>query len=73
MIYFQNTIKHLHVREFKITFSKYSWNFPRGPVVKNPPANAEYMGLTPDMGIKITHATEQLSPCAETTESLGCN
>ena len=37
---------------------KYSWNFPLGPVVKNPPANAVYIGLTPDMRTKIPHATD---------------
>ena len=35
-------------------------------VVKNLPANAGDTGLSPSR--KITHATEQLSPCATTTE-----
>ena len=37
-------------------------DFPGGPVVKNPPYNAEDMGLIPSWGTKIPHATEQLSP-----------
>ena len=40
-------------------------NFPSGPVVKNPSANAD--GLRPWSG-KIPQAAEQLSPCATTAE-----
>ena len=40
---------------------------PGGAVVKNPAANAADTGLIPDSG-KIPHASEQLSPCATTTE-----
>ena len=29
---------------------KETWDFPSGPVVKNPPANAVDMGLTPGTG-----------------------
>ena len=36
-------------------------------MVKNLPANAGDMGSIPSPG-KIPHATEQLSPCATTTE-----
>ena len=39
--------------------------FPGGAVVKNLPAKAGDMGLSPG---KIPHAAEQLSPCATTTE-----
>ena len=43
-------------------------NFPGGPVVKNPPTNAEDMGSVP--GLERSHiATEQLSPCTTTTEA----
>ena len=42
-------------------------DFPGGSVVKNPPANAGGHGFEPWSG-KIPHATEQLSPCATTTE-----
>ena len=42
-------------------------NFPSGPVVKNPSANAD--GLRPWSG-KIPQAAEQLSPCATTTETV---
>ena len=34
----------------KIFFSKTDQGFPGGAVVKNPPANAEDMCLTPDLG-----------------------
>ena len=45
-----------------------AWDFPGGPVVKNLPSNAGDVGLIPDWGTKIPHATGQLSPCATTTE-----
>ena len=39
-------------------------DFPGGPVAENPPSNAGGVGLTPDWGTKISHATGQLlSPC----------
>ena len=37
------------------------WDFPGGPVVKNPPSNAGDMGSIPDRGTKIPHAAGQLS------------
>ena len=40
-------------------------DFPGGPVVKNPTANARDMGLIPG---KIPHGSRQLSPQAPTTE-----
>ena len=42
-------------------------NFPSGPVVKNPSANAD--GLSPWSG-KIPHAAEQLSLCVTTTKAF---
>ena len=43
-------------------------DFPGGTVVKNPPANAgDNAGFKPWSG-KISHAVEQPSPCATTTE-----
>ena len=45
-----------------------NWDFPGGPVVKNPPHNAGDKGLAPDRGIKVTHAVEQLSSQATATE-----
>ena len=37
------------------------WDFPGGPVVKNPPCNAGDMGLIPSQGTKIPHtAVSQL-------------
>ena len=41
---------------------------PWRPVVKNPPSNAEDVGLIPGWGTKIPHAAGQLSLCAATTE-----
>ena len=42
-------------------------DFPGGPVVKNPPANAGDTGsiLGPE---RFPHAAKRLSPCATTTE-----
>ena len=45
----------------------FSLGLPGGSVVKNLPANAGDTGSSPGPG-KIPHATEQLSPCATTTE-----
>ena len=47
---------------------KKTWHcgFPGGTVVKNPPANAGNTGSSPGPG--RSHITEQLSPCATTTE-----
>ena len=42
-------------------------DFPGGAVVKNLPANAGDNGFEP-WSRKIPHATEQLRPCATTTE-----
>ena len=44
------------------------WDFPGGPVVRNPPSNAEDVGSIPGQGTKIPHAAGQLSPCTATTE-----
>ena len=48
--------------------TKHSWDFPDGPVVKNPPSNAGDAGLIPGRGTKIPHAMGQLSLCATTRE-----
>ena len=44
-------------------------DFPGGTMVKNPPANAGGHGFEP-WPRKIPQATEQLSPCATTTEPV---
>ena len=36
------------------------WDFPGGPVVKDPPSNVGDMGLIPGGGTKIPHAAGQL-------------
>ena len=45
-----------------------SQELPSGPGVKNPPFNAEDVGLIPGRGTKISHAIEQLRLHATTTE-----
>ena len=49
------------------------WDFPGGPVVKNPPCNAGDMGSIPGQRTKIPHAAEQLSLSATTTEHVSHN
>ena len=41
-----------------------SWDFPGGPVVKNPPSNAGDTSSIPGWRTKIPHAAGQLSPGA---------
>ena len=48
-------------------------DFPGGPVVKNPPANAGDVGSIPGQGTKTPHAVGQLSPRATTTELVRLN
>ena len=45
----------------------------KGPVVKKPPCNAGDTGSIPGQGIKIPNATEQLSLCTITRESMCCS
>ena len=52
---------------------KSSWDFPGGPVVKNPPSNAGDVGSIPGWGTKIPHAAGQLSLYATTTELVCLN
>ena len=47
-------------------------DLPGGPVVKNPPSNAEDQGSIPGWGTKIPHASKQLSPYITTKEALTC-
>ena len=44
------------------------WDFPGGPMVKNPPANIGGTGLIPGPG-RFPDVEEQLSPYATTTEA----
>ena len=53
---------------FSIIKKNIYMEFSGGPVVKNPPCNAGTVGWTPGWGIKIPHATRQLSPHTSTTE-----
>ena len=49
------------------------WDFPGGPVLKNPPSNAGATGSIPGRGTKISHAVGQISPHATTTELTRLN
>ena len=48
----------------------YGRDFPGGPVVKNLPCNAEYMGSIPGQETNISRASGQFSQCAATTEPV---
>ena len=50
-----------------------SGDFPGGPVVKNPPANAGDVGWIPGWGTKIPQASEERSLSAIIREPLSCN
>ena len=56
-----------HLKNYKF------WDFPGGPVVKNPPSNAGDAGSIPGQGPKIPHAAGQLSPHTTTTELMRLN
>ena len=47
--------------------------FPGGLVIKNLPGNARDTGSIPGWGIKIPHASKQLSPHATTIEPKSHN
>ena len=50
-----------------------SWDFPGGPVVKNPPYNAGDVVSIPGQGTRIPRAARQLSPRVTTTELARLN
>ena len=50
-----------------------NWDFPGGPVVKNPSCNTGDSSSIPGLGTKIPHATGQLSLRATTTEAACLN
>ena len=50
-----------------------SWDFPGGPVVRNPPYNVGDTGSILGWGTKIPHAAGQLSPRATATELTRLN
>ena len=58
-----NGMKGYKTDVFKIRLG----DFPGGAVVKNPPASAGDTGSSPGLG-RPPHLSEQLSPCATTTE-----
>ena len=49
------------------------WDFPGGPVVKNPSCNTGDAGSIPGQGTKIPHAMGQLSSWVATTEPVHHN
>ena len=67
--------KNLEVREKALIcdINNSSWDFPGGPVVKNPPSNAGDPDAIPDQGTKIPHAAGRLSPRATATEPARLN
>ena len=67
----------LHLRDLHSQHNPYQnsngWDFPGGPVVKNPPSNAGDLRSIRGQGTKIPHAAGQLSPRATTTELARLN
>ena len=49
-------------------FIKKNWDFPGGPVVRQPSCNAGDASLIPGQGTEIPHAAGQLSPHCTTRE-----
>ena len=49
-----------------LIFKVYFWDFPGGPVVKNPPCNVRVVGLISGQGTKIPYAGQQLNLRAAT-------
>ena len=49
--------------------NRLNWDFPGSPEVKNLPCTAGDSGSIPGQGTKTPHASEQLSPCATSTEA----
>ena len=58
----------LNIKITSNQIKKWTGDFPGGPVVKNLPCIAGYVGLIPGQGNKIPHVMEQLSLQATTTE-----
>ena len=63
-------LENRHIRTSKFTkLKEVCTDFPGGPVVKNPPANAGDMGSIPSSG-RFHMPWGNLSPCAATTEPV---
>ena len=61
----KRTERMLEVGGFLTTFLHQNalyWDFPGGPMVKNPLFNGEDSGLIPSRGTKILYAKGQFSP-----------
>ena len=50
--------------------SRFLWDFPAGPVVKNPPYHPRDMSSISGQVTKIPHVLGQLSPYAAITEPV---
>ena len=61
------------VTKSQIRLSDHTFTFTGGPVVNNLTCNARDRGSIPGPGTKIPLASEQLSPCATTRESVHHN
>ena len=55
------------MKDLYVEYFKNSWDFPGGPVVKNPPCNAGDTSSMLGPGTKIPHASGQLSLWGATT------
>ena len=60
----------LHIFSKKKKKKSYSWDFPGGSVVKNPPCNAGVAGSIPGQGAEIPYAPEQINRHASTLPQL---
>ena len=72
LLYFLPVVSSLPLLQLRDSPRKaqFIWNFPGGPVVRNPPSNAGDAGLILGWGTKIPHASGQLSLSLKKPESL---
>ena len=70
LLYFLPVVSSFPLRQLRESPRKaqFIWNFPGGPVVRNPPSNAGDAGLILGWGTKIPHASGQLSLSPKTRE-----
>ena len=60
LLYFLPVVSSFPLRQLRESPRKaqFIWNFPGGPVVRNPPSNAGDVGSIPSQGTKISHVVE---------------
>ena len=59
---YQKRVWEEMVKNFRPPLKNKYWDFPGGPVVKNPSPNARDVGLILDWGTKMPHAARNLKP-----------